>query len=378
MDAVQEREDPAGSPRLWRWLRVAGYSVWLVFLVYPVSDLVRGRIRGPGAAIAGAGLCLFVGLYELVLWQFPWGRPSIPRRGLTGLLAALAALTIGLVFAFGASWIGLLIYLSVATGALLAPRRSLVAIPVITVVSLAASASFHVGAANTAFLSFMTLMIGGMIVAWRQTLLLVSELRAARAEVARLAVSEERLRFSRDLHDLLGHSLSVIVLKSQLARRLAERDPGAAAKEVREIEEVARRSLLDVREAVTGYRSQRLADELDGARSALSAAGIDPVVRVSAGSLGAGIESVLGWAVREGVTNVVRHSGARRCEINVARQGGDVVVEVRDDGRGPGPSPHAGSGLPGLSERLALAGGTLEAGPAEDGGFRLVARLPHA
>ena len=288
-------------------------------------------------------------MYELILWQVPWSQPSVRRR-LTSLLAAFAALTLGLVFAFGANWIGLLIYLSVATGTVLAPRRSLFAIPAITVVSLAASATFHVGVASTAFLSFMTLSIGGMIVAWRRTWLLVSELRAARAEVARLAVSEERLRISRDLHDLLGHSLSVIVLKSQLARRLAERDPQAAAKEVREIE--------------------------DDARSALSAAGIDPVVRVSAGSLGAGVESVLGWAVREGVTNVVRHSGARRCEISVARRDGEVVVEVRDDGRGPGPSPHAGSGLPGLSERLALAGGTLEAGPAEDGGFRLVARVP--
>jgi two-component system sensor histidine kinase DesK len=359
------------------WARVTGFSVWLVFLLYPIGDLVHGRIRGVRAVVAWAGLCLFVGLYELIVWRFPWSQPSVQRR-LTGLLAAFAALTVGLVFAFGANWIGLLIYLSVATGSVLAPRRSLVAIPAITVVSLAASATFHVGVASTAFLSFMTLAIGGMIVAWRETWMLVSELRAARAEVARLAVSEERLRISRDLHDLLGHSLSVIVLKSQLARRLADRDPEAAAKEVREIEDVARRSLVDVREAVTGYRSQRLADELDDARSALSAAGIDPVVRVSAGSLGAGVESVLGWAVREGVTNVVRHSGARRCEISVARRDGEVVVEVRDDGRGPGPSLDAGSGLPGLSERLALAGGTLEAGPAENGGFRLVARVPAA
>jgi two-component system sensor histidine kinase DesK len=236
----------------------------------------------------------------------------------------------------------------------------------------------HVGAANTAFFGFMTLMIGGMIVAWRQTMVLVAELREARAEVARLAVSEERLRFARDLHDLLGHSLSVIVLKSELARRLADADPQAAVREVREIEAVARQSLVEVREAVTGYRSRGLAEELDQARSALSAAGIDPVVRVSAGPLSAGLESVLGWAVREGVTNVVRHSGARRCEISVLRRGDDVVVEVRDDGRGPGASPRAGSGLPGLSERMALAGGTLEAGPGEEGGFRLVATLPPA
>jgi two-component system, NarL family, response regulator DesR len=158
------------------------------------------------------------------------------------------------------------------------------------------------------------------------------------------------------------------VLKSELARRLADADPQAAPKEVQEIEAVARQSLVEVREAVTGYRSRGLAEELDQARPALAAAGIDPVVRVSAGPLGAGVESVMGWAVREGVTNVLRHSGARRCEINVLRRGDGVVVEVRDDGRGPGASPRAGSGLPGLSERMALAGGTLE-GPRR--GWRL-------
>src|SRR5205807_9001492 len=193
-------------------------------------------------------------------------QPSIPRRGLTSLLAAFAALTLGLVFAFGASWIGMLIYLSVATGAVLAPRRSLVAIPAITVVSLAASASFHVGASTTAFLSFMTLMIGGMIVVWRQTLLLVSELRAARAEVARLAVSEERLRFSRDLHDLLGHSLSVITLKNELARRLIPTHPERAVGELDDAIATAREALREVREAVGGYRRPTLAAELRSAR----------------------------------------------------------------------------------------------------------------
>jgi two-component system sensor histidine kinase DesK len=299
------------------WVRVAAFSVWLVFLAYPIGDLVHHRIRGPEAAVAWAGVVVFVALYELVLWRFPWSQRLPPARGLAPVLVALSALTLVLVFAFGANWIGLLIYLSVANGAVLPPRRSVVAIPAVTVVSLVASWTFHVGAANTAFFAFMTATIGGVIVAWRHTMVLVAQLREARAEVARLAVSEERLRFARDLHDL------------------ADADPQAAAREVREIETVARQSLVEVREA---------------------AAGIDPVVRVSAGPLSAGLESVLGWAVREGVTN--------------------VVVEVRDDGRGPGPSLRAGSGLPGLSERMAPAGGTLEAGPGEEGGFRLVATLP--
>ena len=227
-----------------------------------------------------------------------------------------------------------------------------------------------------AFHPFMTLMIGLLVLGWLRAMGLIHELREAREEVARLAVSGERLRFARDLHDLLGHSLSLIVLKSELARRLLDRDAGAALREVQEIELVARQSLVEVREAVSGYRSQGLREEMDDARAALSAAGIDPVVRDTAGPLPPSSERVLGWAVREGVTNVVRHSGASRCEIDVRLLDGAVVLEIRDDGQGPQPGSGTGSGLPGLAERMAMAGGTLEAGPGRGGGFHLTARLP--
>src|SRR5581483_8548167 len=145
-----------------------------------------------------------------------------------------------------------------------------------------------------------------------------SELLEARAELARLAVAQERERFARDLHDLLGHSLSVIALKAELAGRLlgSER-PEAAGSEIADVEKVARGALSEVREAVSGYRQPTLEGELAGARAALSAAGIDAEVRRDPASLDSQTEAVFAWAVREGATNVIRHSGARRCTVTI-------------------------------------------------------------
>ncbi|MGI9119248.1 MAG: sensor histidine kinase [Acidimicrobiales bacterium] len=232
-------------------VRLAWFSVWLVFLAYPVGDLVRGRIDGAGAVAAWVGLGLFVVLYEVLVLRHPWGSPSASGRRPISVLVAFAVLAIGLAFGFGANWIGIFIYVSVALGANLAPRTALVAVVANAALALIASIAADVGASNVAFFPFMTLMMGMMIIGWRRTMTLVTELRAAREEVARLAVTGERLRFARDLHDLLGHSLSVIVLKSELARRLVDRDSQAAGVEVKQIELVARQALTEIREAVT-------------------------------------------------------------------------------------------------------------------------------
>jgi two-component system sensor histidine kinase DesK len=203
---------------------------------------------------------------------------------------------------------------------------------------------------------------------------LVRELEAARAQVAELAAGEERLRLSRDMHDLLGHNLSLIALKSELARKLLGRNLEAAESEVRDIESVARASLQEARAAVRGLRSASLASELDRARRSLRAAGIEAEVRTT-GPLPGRVETLLGFVVREGVTNVIRHSGAGRCWIAVRRDDGSAELELRDDGTAT-VAANGGSGLRGLSERVAEIGGTLQATPAKGGGFRLVARVP--
>ncbi|NGO69731.1 sensor histidine kinase, partial [Streptomyces boncukensis] len=226
--------------------------------------------------------------------------------------------------------------------------------------------------------------LGGFaLMSARKTVRTMRELREARAAVAQLAANEERLRLARDLHDLLGHSLSLITLKSELAGRMLPGDPERAAGEVADIERVGRQSLVDVREAVSGYRRPTLAVELAGARTALAAAGIEadvpqagPDGAVAGGPLAAGQESPLAWSLREAVTNVVRHSGASRCAVVLVRRpDGAVRLTVTDNGTGPAGAPE-GNGLTGLRERLALAGGTLATAPGVRGGYTLHATVP--
>jgi len=213
---------------------------------------------------------------------------------------------------------------------------------------------------------------------------LIYALKETRAELARMAVAEERLRISRDLHDLLGHSLSVIALKSELAGRMIETDPQRAAKEIAELEAVTRRSLAEVRQAVTGYRQPSLAAELAAVRRMLASAGID--CRVDApGSydLPPEVDALLAWTVREGSTNIVRHSGARHAGITVTVTGASASAELTDDGAGPPagrgtPAADGGisSGLAGLAERAGRLGGTLLAGAGRNGGFRVRVTVP--
>jgi two-component system sensor histidine kinase DesK len=212
--------------------------------------------------------------------------------------------------------------------------------------------------------------------ALRGTRYLVSvnaELMEAREELARNAVAAERLRFARDLHDLLGHSLSLIALKSELAGRLAERDPARARQEMADVEAAARRALAEVRDAVSGYRQVTLTQALAEARSALSAAGIALRAPVPA-PLPEAVDAVLGWVVREATTNVLRHSRARSVTVDLASTDDGVTLTVTDDGDG-GTGPR-GAGLSGLAERVEALGGRLDAGAVDGRGFRLAAVVP--
>jgi len=210
------------------------------------------------------------------------------------------------------------------------------------------------------------------------------ELRVAREEIARLAVMTERLRIARDLHDLLGHNLSLIALKSELARRLVAIAPERAAAEIGDVENVARTTLQEVREAVAAYRQPTLSSELHGAQEILAAAGIAYHYEGDENIIDAlppATEAALSWTVREGVTNVIRHSRARQCTIRITRENHSVRVEVIDDGIASvssAGSDNGGSGLRGLAERVAALGGRCEANPGIGGGFHLSVSVPLA
>ncbi|SPE54083.1 Sensor histidine kinase DesK [Streptomyces netropsis] len=207
------------------------------------------------------------------------------------------------------------------------------------------------------------------------------ELDAARGAQARLAVAEERLRFGRDMHDVLGRNLAVIALKSELAVRLAGRGSPAAVDEMTEVQRIAQESQREVRDVVRGYRGADLHTELAGARSVLAAAGIDCRIDDKAGAeLPAAAQSALAWVVREATTNVLRHADAGRCAVRMRVTEGVAVLVMENDGVSPGPSgppgSDGGSGLAGLRERLAALGGTLAAERRPPAAFRLTARVP--
>ncbi|MGB9996491.1 sensor histidine kinase [Streptomyces pseudogriseolus] len=206
----------------------------------------------------------------------------------------------------------------------------------------------------------------------------VYALDEARETRARLAVAEERLRFGRDLHDVMGRNLAVIALKSELAVQLARRERPEAVEQMIEVQRIAQESQREVREVVRGYRRADLEAELHGARGVLRAAGIDCEVGGETGGLPAEVQSALGWVVREATTNVLRHGDAKKCTVTVLRPEGRVVLTVRNDGAAAphGSSRTGGTGLAGLRERLSAVGGTLDAGEAGDGEFRLVAEVP--
>ena len=184
------------------------------------------------------------------------------------------------------------------------------------------------------------------------------KLRRANEEIGNLAKVAERERIARDLHDVLGHTLSVITLKSELAGKLIDRDPERAGREIREVEQISRQALTDVRDAIRGYRSQGLAAELAQAKSTLETAGL--TVQCDAATtvkLPAMQESVLSLAVREAVTNVVRHAQARTCRMRLEQTNGSFRLEIQDDGLGS--SNGEGNGLRGMRERVEMLGGTL-------------------
>jgi two-component system sensor histidine kinase DesK len=187
----------------------------------------------------------------------------------------------------------------------------------------------------------------------------------ARAEVARLATEAERNRIARDLHDLVGHSLTAITVKSNLARQLAESGSPQAIVEIAEVEKLSRQALADVRAAVSGYAEVTLSAELARGRELLRASGVTADLPTAVEVVDDAHQELFGWVVREGVTNVVRHAHARRCTVAVSAS----AVEIRDDGVGG--AAHAGNGLMGLRDRVAAVGGRMETGPLEPAGWQL-------
>jgi two-component system sensor histidine kinase DesK len=384
------------SFRLWRLYEHA----WLICLVFPLLAALQKIPLDPlHLGINLAALVIFASVYTWLMWPHPLSRLAQAHAKSNPPFLILLTVLIIFVLVFslveGAAWLWLFVGVSAIAGAALSVRRAFGAVIFLTLLTLFLSLALSGGVTNVDWLHILPLVLlvrglGLDMIGIARLSTTLWDLHLARGELARLAVTEERVRLARDLHDLLGHNLSLITLKSELASRLIEKEPARATQEIREIEQLTRQTLREVREAVAGYRQPTLSNELEGARQLLEAADIeysiegeDAVVE----KLPPAIDVALAWTVREGVTNVIRHNRARICLIRFKWNGSTVQLEIINEGK-VRPKPEegvysrSGNGLPGLGERLKTLGGRLESGPlplneqSQEQRFRLWMELP--
>jgi two-component system sensor histidine kinase DesK len=386
-DSVAPRIGQAPENRRQQFVKLCWMSLWTLYLAYPVSDLLSGP-HGTAARIAGwILLALFLSSYiGLVLRRQVTGMAGrwSPLYGC--LLGAMLLLSLVTCFTLGDNWLALYTYTAVSAGVILPQRFAIYGVAAVTAMVVVTGLALHSDASALIPISLSAFLGGAAMTGLQRLVRTMQELREARQAVAALAASDERLRMARDLHDLLGHSLSLITLKSELTSRFLDQERYAEARaQIDDIEKVSRQALVDVREAIGGYRRPKLAVEVAAARTALTAADIqpdtDPQIADPHPGLGPDEEGALGWALREAVTNVVRHSGAEHCTVRLSEKrepdgSRSLCLEVADDGAGARKAVH-GNGLTGLAERLQLADGRLEAGPGERGrGFTVRASVP--
>jgi two-component system, NarL family, sensor histidine kinase DesK len=382
-----DRQGERWSRNRRRWIR----AIIVLYLIVPfLSHRLYSGPHSLGAPtlafLVAATACMIALTGRLVLPPIGTVQQRVPWEGLIFTVGlSVAILAVG--GSKSSNWVGALVVASAAVGRSM-PTPRLVALGAACCTAAGISVYLIQGTANSSnTLAFIAPPLAACFAynASRRVEL-VGKLRETRAELARMAVADERLRIARDLHDLLGHSLSLITLKAELAGRVLDADPERAAREIADLESVARRSLGEVRAAVTSYRQPSLAAELAAARHMLAAAGMDCQVHASASmTLPPAVDALLAWTVREGSTNVVRHSGARNVTITVSVTADEVSAEIADDGVGPAwdaaarPGGHQGSGLSGLTERARTAGAEISTGEGPGGkGFRLVVRVPAA
>jgi two-component system sensor histidine kinase DesK len=370
--SAQCRSDSAGLPisatrRMsgGGWRRWAFPGIWLIYLAQTVAG-VHKYSAGVGA-IAGY---VIVGAFAICYVIAIGTRWNDQTRLFWQMYSAAIALTVAETFFAHEDALVFCVYLAVLTVAGLGRFMPHV-IGVMVIVALFAPRLIwgqQIDYATSLTILLVALAMFGFFSIIQSNI----ELDAARAEVARLAAENERSRIARDLHDLLGHSLTTITVKAGLARRLAERGEAArATAEISAVEELTRRTLGEVRAAVSGYRDVTLSGELASAREVLRASGIQMTLPGAVDGVDGDAAAVFGWVLRESVTNVVRHSRASQCTITV----GPRWIEIVDDGRGG--VAGAGNGLSGLRERLAAVGATIEAGGTL-AGWRVRVDMPGA
>lgn len=337
--------------------------IWLVYLlnlfVY-LPFLSAGRTTWVLSVIS---VVAFLPLYFLGYW--------VGGRRLLGIIALITLIGV-LLAPVNAGASVYFIYAAAFAGEIPRLRHAVGIVAALVLFIAVETLVFHLGAYFWIPGILFTIIIGAVDIHFAERRRENSKLRMAHEEVERMAQIAERERISRDLHDVLGHTLSVIVLKSELASKLADKDPQRAAQEIRDVERISREALTQVRSTVRGYQSRGLMAEVDQAKTALRAAGVEVHCDLSSALLSPAHEGVLALALREAVTNVIRHAGASSCNLSLSRMNGSCRLEIADNGNGKlGPE---GVGLSGMRTRVEALGGTLAR--KTDSGTRLIITLP--
>jgi two-component system sensor histidine kinase DesK len=357
---------PNAESRMLRWDAIDHPAIWLAYL--PLFFVPWFITLPSPAQIVGAcaGLVLFLGLYLASIKAAGWQ--------LVGLATACLLLSFALAFT-GSNWTVIAVYAAAMIADLRPASRAGLAVGGFALASAALAMATGQPPFYWVLGVFLMIMVGIGNISRAALQDKNSELTAAQVEVRHFAAAAERERIGRDLHDLLGRTLTLIAIKADLAARLTDNAPDKAAAEMRDIAAAAREGLAEVRGAVSGMTGASLAREIASAQAALAAAEIACKVEGDAKTIDPGTSAVLAMALREAVTNVIRHSGARNCRIALIQQPGGLELNVSDDGDGQAVRP--GGGIAGLTLRLNAAGGDL-AVEGDTRGTRLTARLPQS
>jgi two-component system sensor histidine kinase DesK len=349
--------DPREGPRRWGGVFAA---IWLFYLLNPLEAAWEKRDTAAGwvgiiATIVFAAI--YLGAFVALRFRRPIGTPfrATPSTPV-GATAVAAEIALGLMICLAVGQAGTATAVYVAVLSMVCLPGVWAWLVVVMVAGSTYTATLVVAGWHADRGILFGILVAGLAV-WgiSQAINRNIEVLAVREENARLALEDERNRFARDLHDILGHSLTVITVKAELAQKLFDVDSERARAEVADLERLSRDALADVRRAVEGYRELTLPGELARARMALEAAGIEANLPNSTDDVPSALRELFAWTIREGVTNVVRHSGARSCTVTLTPSS----AEVADDGRGPVGTVVGGNGLVGLRERAAVAGATV-------------------
>ena len=359
--AVNKIWQPVVRPILWVHRRLLpsdsqfGWTpyLWLPYLTFFFLNYTGkpfGALRWTIYTIAGL---VFIVLYFRAYYDAHHG----DTRELGWIIAAITLLGCGFMWPDGNGLV-FFIYAAALCGSLGSFKNGLRALLLVITAALASAALVQLNFWMVFYIVFFVVVLGLANLYFGEMYRKNRALKLSQEEIRKLAASAERERIARDLHDLLGHTLTLITVKAELAAKLAERDMPGAAREIREVEHISREALQQVREAVGGYRNGGLAGEIINARIALGAANIALSECAVATELPARHDALLALVLREAVTNVVRHSGARECVIRVEAADGRARLYVEDDGRGG--RAQEGNGIRGMRERLRALDGELE------------------